>query len=119
MLRLGSEGRSLRVVDDQAGCPTYATDLARAIMVLLERGVKGFEIYNYCGGGQTTWYDFAREIFRQAGIDADVSPVSTAEYGARAPRPTWSVLDTAKIAACGAVVRPWCESLKECLEILK
>lgn len=118
MLRLGSEGRSLRVVDDQTGCPTYAADLACAILRLLERGVKGFEAYNYCGGGETTWYGFAREIFRQAGVDADLSPVDTAAYGARAPRPAYSVLDCSKIVARGAMVRPWQESLAECMQAL-
>ncbi len=116
MLRLGAVGRALRVVDDQVGCPTYATDLARAIMVLLERGVEGFEIYNYCGGGHTTWYGFAREIFRQAGMNVDIIPVSTSEYGARAPRPAYSVLDCSKIESLGATVRPWDESLKACLK---
>ncbi len=113
MLRLGAAGRPLRVVDDQTGCPTYATDLARAIMLLLHRGVEGFEVYNYCGAGQTTWYDFACEIFRHAEMDVAVEPVSTAEYGARAPRPAYSVLSTAKIEACGALVRPWEEGLKD------
>jgi dTDP-4-dehydrorhamnose reductase len=117
MLRLGGQGKSLKVIGDQTGCPTFATDLARAIMVLLERGIEGFEIYNYCGGGQTTWFGFAREIFSQAGMDVDLSPVSTADYGARAPRPAYSVLDCSKIAAAGAVVRPWQESLRELIMI--
>ncbi len=115
MLRLGREGKSLRVVDDQRGCPTYAVDLAKAIITLLKRGVEGFEIYNYCGAGETTWYDFAREIFRQAGMEVSVTPVSTEEYGAKAPRPAYSVLLTAKIEAAGVKVMYWEDSLKSCL----
>jgi dTDP-4-dehydrorhamnose reductase len=111
MLRLGAQGKALKVVDDQLGSPTSATDLAHAIMVVLGRGVEGFQVYNYCGGGEVTWYGFAREIFRQAGMEVGLSPVSTADYGARAPRPAYSVLDCSKIEALGAVVRPWQEAL--------
>ena len=118
MLRLGACGDGLRVVDDQAGCPTYATDLARAIIQIAEKGIREFEVYNYCNGGQTTWYGFAREIFRQAGMDVEVRPVSTADYPTAARRPAYSVLDTAKIQRAGIVVPEWREALGRCLREL-
>lgn len=119
MLRLGALGQPLRVVDDQTGCPTYATDLARAVMRLAESGVRGCGIYNFCNAGRTTWYGFAREIFRQAGIAARVEPVTTAEYPTAACRPAYTVLDTAKICAAGVTVPEWREALGRCLAELK
>jgi dTDP-4-dehydrorhamnose reductase len=115
MLRVGAAGRTVRVVDDQRGCPTCATDLARAVMALLERRVEGFGVYNFCGAGDTTWYGFAREIFAQAAMSVDLVPVSTREYGARAPRPSYSVLDTTLVASLGIATPPWQESLRACL----
>lgn len=111
MLRLGASGRELKVVDDQVGCPTYAPDLARAIMILLGQGIEEHEIYNYCGEGEVSWYGFACEIFRQAGMNVQITPISSAEYGARAVRPAYSVLDCSKIAALGIETRPWQEAL--------
>lgn len=99
MLRLGREGKALRVVNDQVGCPTHADDLARVILRLLEHGIgAGCEVYHYCGDRVMTWFDFAREIFAEAGMNVSVTPVTTAEYGALAPRPLYSVLDTKKIS---------------------
>lgn len=115
MLRLGVSGQHLRVVDDQTGSPTYAVDLARTVMQLVERGVRGFEIYNFCNGGYTTWYGFACEIFRQAGIEAQIEPVMTGEYPTTAVRPAYTVLDTAKIRKAGIVVEEWREALGQCL----
>lgn len=118
MLRLGVGGHPLRVVNDQRGCPTYATDLARAIVQIAENGVEGFGIYNYCNAGETTWYGFAREIFGRAGMDVEVLPVTTAEYSTAARRPAYSVLDTAKVRQAGVVVPDWRSSLAECLAAL-
>lgn len=119
MLRLGNEGISPRVVCDQTGTPTYATDLARAIMRLVENGVKGFEIYNFSDGGQTTWYDFACEIFALAGFSTEVEAVDTAGYPTIARRPRYSVLSKEKIMAAGVAVPRWQDSLAECVKILK
>lgn len=118
MLRLAEEKEFLKVVDDQRGSPTYATDLARAVIVLINKGLKGFDIYHYSGCGDTTWYGFAKEIFSLAGKRAGVIPVATADYPSAAHRPLYSVLDTAKIRGTGAIVRPWRESLAECLRNL-
>ncbi|MCD8071823.1 MAG: dTDP-4-dehydrorhamnose reductase [Alistipes sp.] len=115
MLKLGSQGRALRVVFDQKGTPTYATDLANAAMMLLEEGFTGFDILHYSALGDTTWYGFAREIFLRAGIAADVTPVTTREYPVKAPRPKNSVMCMDKARKLGLPLRPWQEALAECI----
>lgn len=119
MLSLGAQGKDISVVDDQTGCPTYATDLARALLVVLERGVHGFRVYNFCNAGQTTWYGFARKIFDLAVMPVLLRPVSTAEYPTAALRPPYSVLSTERIRAIGAVTPEWEESLARCLRIIE
>lgn len=115
MLSLGQKGCALRVVDDQTGCPTYATNLAHTLLSLLERGVAGLTVYNYCDRGPTTWYAFARKIFQLSGIAADLTPVTTAQYGAAAPRPPYSVLSTRKIEGLGIAPPRWEDALADCL----
>ena len=116
MLQRGAAGVPLRVVDDQWGRPTCATDLARALLTLVARGIRGVETWHYTGGGRpTTWYGFAAEIFRQADIAADLTPVATADYPTPARRPTWSVLDTARIERAGVPVPDWHAALRACL----
>lgn len=116
MLQRGAAGVPLRVVDDQWGRPTCATDLARALLTLVGRGVRGIETYHYTGGGEpTTWCRFAAEIFRQAGIAADLTSIATADYPTAARRPSRSMLDTAKIAAVGVTVPDWHDALRDCL----
>lgn len=117
MYALAAGGGSARVVDDQTGSPTYAGDLARAVMAVLESGISGVKIYNYAGLGETTWYGLAREIFLLAG-GGSVTPVKTGEYPAAAKRPARSVLDTSKIRQLGIIPRPWRESLAECVAVL-
>ncbi|MDL2320431.1 dTDP-4-dehydrorhamnose reductase [Alistipes sp. OttesenSCG-928-B03] len=119
MLRLGGEGRPLRVVNDQIGAPTYATGLARAVMAVAEHGVRGFELYHYTDAGQTTWHGLAQEIFRQAGMNIMVEPVTTTDYPTAARRPRYSVLDTSRLAVLGVEMRDWRESLAECLNTMK
>ena len=97
MLRLGRERDRLRVVDDQHCTPSYVPHVARAIRFLLGSGAYG--TYHVVNSGQTTWYGLASEIFRLAGLPVVLEPISTAEYGAAAPRPGYSVLDTAKYHA--------------------
>lgn len=118
MLRLACEGRDISVVNDQTGSPTYATDLARAVMAVIGKGIKGYQVYHYSGSGQTTWYGFAKKIFTLAGRTVNVAPVPTSGYPTAATRPPYSVLDTSKIQNAGAAVRPWEESLEECLKII-
>lgn len=118
MLRLAGEGKKPSVVDDQRGTPTYATDLAHALMVLVQRSGEGMELFHYTDGGETTWYDFAVEIFRQADMPVAVVPVDTAGYPTAARRPHYSVLDKSRIAAVGAEIPDWRVSLRTCLDIL-
>ncbi|MBT8421808.1 MAG: dTDP-4-dehydrorhamnose reductase [Gammaproteobacteria bacterium] len=99
MLRLGNSHDELRVVDDQIGSPTYARNLALAVWALADRWPDA-HVLHYADAGNCSWFDFAREIFNTAQAIGllnkvpDISPVSTAEYGAPAPRPAYSVLNT-------------------------
>lgn len=121
MARLMRDGRPLRVVDDQTGCPTYAGDLAGALLRIidtLDAGVisRPFGVYNYCNEGMTTWYGFANAIASHLGLDVQITPVHSAEYGAPAPRPGYSVLDTTKIrSAFGLQIPHWSEGLTKAL----
>lgn len=109
MLRLGAEQDEVAVVDDQRGCPTYVGHLAEATRSVLERP---FGVYHVAGGGDCSWADFAEAIFAEAGIDCRVRRITTAEYGAKTPRPAYSVLRSEK----GAPQLPhWREGLRECL----
>jgi dTDP-4-dehydrorhamnose reductase len=117
MLRLGSSHGELRVVADQYCTPTYVPHLAKAVLFL--SGVTGFEpapwgIYHVTNRGATNWHDFAAEVFRQAGIDASLRAITTAEYGASAPRPAYSVLDTTAYHNLGGPAMPdWRTALAE------
>lgn len=116
MLRLGREKRHLRVVADQWCTPSYVPHVARAIVFLLDRRQVG--LYHVVNTGQTTWYDFAKEVFRQVGLAVEVERITTAQYGALAARPAYSVLDTAKyhsLPECPAMP-PWQDALSEYLE---
>lgn len=116
ILRLAAERDELRVVNDQIGSPTYAKDLARVIVQICER--RGFEsgVYHYSNRGEISWCDFARAIMEISGAECRVVPCTTAEYGAKAPRPAYSVLDTSKIRAClGCEISDWRVSLAECI----
>jgi len=108
MLELARKGVSLKVVDDQHGCPTWARNLAHASGAVIEAwhatgANKCSGIFNYCDGRSLSWYDFAREIFdRAAGAGLlnslpGLTPVSSAEFPQPAERPKWSVLDTSRI----------------------
>lgn len=106
MLKLGETHDTLRVVDDQIGTPTYTLDLARLLVDMIETEQYGY--YHATNeGGYISWAQFAREIFRQAGMDVNVVPVTTAEYGlSRAARPFNSRLDKQKLTDCGFVSLP-------------
>jgi dTDP-4-dehydrorhamnose reductase len=106
MLRLAREGKPLRVVADQVLGPSYTLDLARKVWAVLPRTTHS--LYHLTSGGQTSWYDFARRAFELAGVTADITPVTAAEFGARARRPAYSVLGHAHLAALGEDdLRPW------------
>lgn len=119
MLRLGAERPEIRVVNDQIGSPTYAGDLAEAILSLLEKERQGEQnsgIYHYTNEGVCSWYDFAHSIIRIAGLPAKVIPIPTREYPTAAKRPTYSVLSKEKIKREYHWVIPhWEDSLRKCL----
>lgn len=119
MIRLGKEREALGVVFDQIGTPTYANDLARAIMAAINQGVVP-GIYHYSNEGVCSWYDFTRAIHRLAGITTcNVSPLHTHEYPAKAPRPNYSVLDKTKIKNTFNITIPhWEDSLQVCVNKL-
>ena len=119
MLRLGKEREALGVVADQTGTPTYARDLAMAIIEILRQGIIP-GVYHYSNEGTTSWYDFTKAIHRIAGINTCcVKPIHTEDYPTPAKRPHYSVLDKTKIKSTFNISIPWWEdSLKECLKEL-
>jgi len=124
MIRLGREKDSLKVVNDQTGTPTYAADLAKAILQIIEEsektGIFQSGIYHYSNEGVCSWYDFCLKIHELAGINScKVYPVSTAEYYTKAVRPMYSVLDKTKIKETFHLNIPdWEDSLGRCLKSL-
>jgi dTDP-4-dehydrorhamnose reductase len=115
MLRLGRERGAVSVVDDQTCTPTAAVDLAAAIGELVP--TRKFGLYHATNAGQTTWCGFAKEIFRQAGMNVAVTPITTAQFKAKAARPSYSVLDGAKLAGViGHAQRPWQAALADYLK---
>lgn len=119
MLRLTAEKPELKVVFDQAGTPTYAADLARAIFEILEhRQFSGNEgIYHYSNEGVCSWYDFTKSIAEIAGNDAcDIQPCHSREFPSKVVRPSYSVLDKTKFKETfGMRVPYWTDSLKKCI----
>ena len=119
MLNVGKKYDTLRVVNDQVGTPTYTFDLARLLVDMLETDKYGY--YHATNeGGYISWYDFACEIFKQAGYNTKVVPVTTAEYGlSKAKRPFNSRLDKSKLVLNGFKPLPdWKNALKRYLEII-
>lgn len=116
MQRLMKERDSINVVSDQQGCPTYAADLAFAIMNIISGTVITPGIYNFSGHGLITWFDFAVAIKELCGFNCIVNPIPTSQYPTPAKRPAYSVLDTTKIRDTFNIVIPeWKDSLKKCL----
>lgn len=121
MRRLGAERAELRVVCDQIGAPTYARDLARAVLQLIAHPpanpVSG--IFNYANEGVCSWYDFAQAIFEYSHINCQVLPIPSSAYPSPATRPTYSVLDTNHFKQTFSCTIPyWRDSLKECIRVM-
>ncbi len=117
MLNIGKKYDTLRVVNDQIGTPTYTLDLSRLLVDMIETEKYGY--YHATNeGGYISWYDFACEIFRQAGYETKVNPVTTAEYGlSKAARPFNSRLDKSKLAENGFTPLPtWQDALTRYLK---
>lgn len=125
ILRNGAEKESLKVVFDQTGTPTYAADLAGAIMNIISGVIRNqiamnSGIYNYSNEGVCSWYDFASEIIKESGLTCRVLPVLTKDYPQAAKRPAYSVLDKSKIKEnYGLSIPHWRNSLIKCLKLLK
>jgi dTDP-4-dehydrorhamnose reductase len=125
ILRLAAEKESLKVVFDQTGTPTYAADLAEAIMNIISGVIRNqmamnSGIYNYSNEGVCTWYDFACEITKEAGLTCQVLPVPTKDYKQTAQRPAYSVMDKSKIKENYWLSIPhWRTSLIKCMKLLK
>lgn len=114
VLRLAKEKGELKIVADQIGTPTYAADLAAAIVRIIadESVAEKTGVYHFSNEGVCSWYEFAQEIVTQAGLKATVSPLTTAEYPVKAKRPAYSVLDKTKIKREFEVEVPeWKEAL--------
>lgn len=126
MLRLGAERPSLNVVFDQIGTPTYAPDLAEAVLKIIQKIEKEeitpeqlAGIWHYSNEGVTSWYDFAKAIFELKNMPCAVHPIESSAYPTPAQRPPFSVLNKAKIkSAFGLEIPHWRESLTQCLRLL-
>lgn len=105
-----AEKPELKVVDDQKGCPTWTVELSNAILDLVEEEAP-YGAYHICGSGETTWYGFAKEIFKQAGLTVNLLPCTTGEFPRPAKRPAYSVMDNS--GAC----RKWELALKDYLAL--
>jgi len=115
MLKLAEERDRLKVVHDQIGSPTYTLDLARFLLELVRTDY--FGIYHASNSGICSWYEFAKAIFEERGLNVQVEPCTTEEFPRPAPRPAWSVLDQGAIRAHGfKPIRPWREALRSFLQ---
>jgi dTDP-4-dehydrorhamnose reductase len=124
MLRLMKEKNEIGVVNDQVGSPTYAADLAQAIMQIIRKGPWTRQndltgVYHYSNEGSISWYEFAIAIKELSHSECTVKPITTAQYPTPAKRPAYSVLDTTKIRQrFGIIPPPWKNSLQKCMDKL-
>ena len=121
MLMLGDTKDEINVVADQKGCPTWAHDLAIALLALLKKNGKNkvHETFHFTNEGQITWYDFATAIMEIGEKKCKVNPITTDQYPTKAKRPAYSVLDLSKIKEYAGIEIPdWKESLVKCIEEL-
>lgn len=120
MLRLAEDRTELNIIADQVGTPTYAIDLAEAILEVIKTDNGQYGIYHYSNEGITSWYDFAVAIFSIAGVNINVNPIKTSEYPTKATRPKFSAMDKSKIKSTfGLKIPYWRDSLKECIKALQ
>ncbi|MCX7098897.1 MAG: dTDP-4-dehydrorhamnose reductase [Methylococcales bacterium] len=124
MLRLGKERGELGVIYDQVGTPTFAKDLAQAIMSIIRHPAfstqPSTEIFHFSNEGVASWFDFAKAIFELSDINCHVKPIETKDYPTPAKRPHYSILNKTKIKTTfGLDIPYWKDSLHECLDQLK
>ena len=126
MLRLGKEKESLGVIYDQVGSPTYAKDLAKVILEIIQHpkfniqnSSSHTEIYNFSNEGVVSWYDFAKEIMKMAKLSCNINPIETKDYPTPAKRPHYALLNKSKIKKeFGIKIPYWKDSLDECIKRL-
>lgn len=121
MMRLGASRDSLNVVSDQIGCPTYAADLADALVkiVIDEDFENKVGTYHYSNTGNISWFDFATKIMELAKLDCKVSPIPAVDYPTPAKRPAYSVLNTTSIQdKFGITIKEWEPSLAKCIDLI-
>ena len=114
ILKLAAARPVLDVVSDQRGCPTYSVDLARAIVQLCRKSANG--IVHVTNAGDCSWFEFAREIVRCAGLSTEVRPVSTQQMARPAPRPAYSVMSAKSLTDQGIVMTTWRDALGRYLQ---
>jgi len=121
IMHYARERGELNVVNDQVGTPTYAGDLASALLLMMDKryAPENNEIFHYSNHGITTWFEFAQEIVKLANIPCKINPITTEEFSAPAPRPFYSMLDKSKFMhRFNTDIPDWKESLKICIDIL-
>jgi dTDP-4-dehydrorhamnose reductase len=125
MIRLGQERNLLKVVFDQTGTPTYAGDLAKAILKIISVSIKDNDswnpgVYHFSNLGVCSWYDFAVETHKCTSITCKVEPILSSAFPTVAPRPSYSVLDKSKIQATyGLEIPYWRDSLMKCIQLIQ
>ncbi len=105
-----AQKEEVKVVDDQIGCPTWTVDLSDAIISLIDEDAE-YGIYHACGGGKTSWYGFAKEIYNKMNLDVNIKPCTTKEFPRPAKRPQYSVMDNK------GVLRDWKLALSDYIEL--
>jgi dTDP-4-dehydrorhamnose reductase len=119
MLKLSQIKSELQVICDQVGTPTYAMDLAKCILDIIDSQKPAYGIYHYSNEGVASWFDFAKAVFEFAEIDIDVRPVNSNAFVTKATRPHYSVLDKSKIKSTfGLFIPYWRDSLNQCINKL-
>lgn len=120
MIRLSKKRDSLGIVSDQIGTPTYARDLAETILHIINSSHFQSGIYHYSNEGATSWYDFAKAIVEMAGIECNIYPIETSQYPTPAKRPSYSLLNKAKIKSAYKIdISDWKNSLEKCMNIIQ
>lgn len=114
ILKLAASRPALDVVDDQRGCPTYCTDLARGIIALCRKRVSG--IVHITNAGDCSWFEFARAILNESGLTTEIRPVSTEQMPRPAPRPAYSVLSAKSLESWDVKMPSWQDALQRYLK---
>ncbi|WP_048150689.1 dTDP-4-dehydrorhamnose reductase [Palaeococcus ferrophilus] len=114
MIKLGKAGKEINVVNDIVMSPTYTKDAALAIKRILEKKLP-YGIYHVTNDGFCSWYEFAKEIFKLTGMEANLNPITSSEFPTKAKRPKFSALNVGKLKSHGIWMRPWSDALREYL----